>query len=523
MSWDQYHSNGHHPPHPHSLGHAHAQGQHSHLNRVVSSGSASGGSETNFDLSHSSAMGLGINHGPGAGNPSRPPSRTAGASALVGVLSRQASWNSTSEIAQGGGSFIGAQGQSQTQGGNGTRSSPHEMRPGSKGSSSIHSLHHGLSHGHLPSDGNEGLQEDGMDEYYDSLSFVQQDSDDDEDDQGDHLDPVGNAAKGQDGSLETGMRQDSNGPTLPQLHQVLRQQQQLHHGNHHHHLGVGVQSSLVTAGGLTLVPPVFGTAASGSVGGRSSNVAGQENLNGMPTSANPADLMKPMHSQQQQSQQQHPVTHAQGTIGNGLTNVGMLSNGNRSASGSVAQTLQNQQRQQQQQVQQQQQRPQEHQDQSQVRSGTTRGAVPPVSQASFQQIPLTGDRHSQSNQSSSIDLDDELLNSIHEQFSLGATGDSSGFDFEDPAMGMGIGLGMDMDMGVGLDLDMEMDMEMEMVGEDEEPLYVNAKQYGRIVKRRAARARLEELNQLIRERKVGLVVYTELSQSMNKKLIDFFP
>ncbi|KAJ9115145.1 hypothetical protein QFC22_005475, partial [Naganishia vaughanmartiniae] len=36
---------------------------------------------------------------------------------------------------------------------------------------------------------------------------------------------------------------------------------------------------------------------------------------------------------------------------------------------------------------------------------------------------------------------------------------------------------------------------------DEEPLYVNAKQYHRILTRRAARARLEELNQLIRQRK----------------------
>ncbi len=39
---------------------------------------------------------------------------------------------------------------------------------------------------------------------------------------------------------------------------------------------------------------------------------------------------------------------------------------------------------------------------------------------------------------------------------------------------------------------------------DEEPLYVNAKQYHRILKRRAARARLEEMNQLIRQRKVGV-------------------
>lgn len=37
--------------------------------------------------------------------------------------------------------------------------------------------------------------------------------------------------------------------------------------------------------------------------------------------------------------------------------------------------------------------------------------------------------------------------------------------------------------------------------DDQEPLYVNAKQYHRIVKRRAARARLEELNRLVRSRK----------------------
>ncbi|KAI7868352.1 CCAAT-binding transcription factor (CBF-B/NF-YA) subunit B-domain-containing protein [Spinellus fusiger] len=35
----------------------------------------------------------------------------------------------------------------------------------------------------------------------------------------------------------------------------------------------------------------------------------------------------------------------------------------------------------------------------------------------------------------------------------------------------------------------------------EEPLYVNAKQYHRILKRRAARARLEELNKIAKARK----------------------
>ena len=39
---------------------------------------------------------------------------------------------------------------------------------------------------------------------------------------------------------------------------------------------------------------------------------------------------------------------------------------------------------------------------------------------------------------------------------------------------------------------------------DEEPLYVNAKQYYRILKRRVARARLEELHRLSKQRKVSL-------------------
>ena len=45
---------------------------------------------------------------------------------------------------------------------------------------------------------------------------------------------------------------------------------------------------------------------------------------------------------------------------------------------------------------------------------------------------------------------------------------------------------------------------------DEEPLYVNAKQYYRILKRRIARARLEEVHRLSRQRKVRrLVVHRE--------------
>lgn len=41
---------------------------------------------------------------------------------------------------------------------------------------------------------------------------------------------------------------------------------------------------------------------------------------------------------------------------------------------------------------------------------------------------------------------------------------------------------------------------------DEEPLYVNAKQYYRILKRRMARQRLDELHRLSRQRKVCIVV-----------------
>lgn len=56
-------------------------------------------------------------------------------------------------------------------------------------------------------------------------------------------------------------------------------------------------------------------------------------------------------------------------------------------------------------------------------------------------------------------------------------------------------------------------MVMEEEEQDEEPLYVNAKQYHRILKRRSARARLEELRRVVRERKVSLVIpptYTHL-------------
>lgn len=41
---------------------------------------------------------------------------------------------------------------------------------------------------------------------------------------------------------------------------------------------------------------------------------------------------------------------------------------------------------------------------------------------------------------------------------------------------------------------------------DDEPLYVNAKQYYRILKRRVARARLEEVHRLSRQRKVCIIV-----------------
>jgi nuclear transcription factor Y alpha len=51
--------------------------------------------------------------------------------------------------------------------------------------------------------------------------------------------------------------------------------------------------------------------------------------------------------------------------------------------------------------------------------------------------------------------------------------------------------------------DGEGDDDVDPDADNEEPLYVNAKQYHRILKRRTARARLEELNRLSRSRKVS--------------------
>ena len=52
---------------------------------------------------------------------------------------------------------------------------------------------------------------------------------------------------------------------------------------------------------------------------------------------------------------------------------------------------------------------------------------------------------------------------------------------------------------------------------EEEPLYVNAKQYNRILKRRAARAKLEAEGRIPRERKVRLVL-----KKIDSKIFDLF-
>jgi hypothetical protein len=52
--------------------------------------------------------------------------------------------------------------------------------------------------------------------------------------------------------------------------------------------------------------------------------------------------------------------------------------------------------------------------------------------------------------------------------------------------------------------------------DDQEPFYVNAKQYHRIVKRRAARARLEELNRLVRSRKVCSCFFFQITSIPSK-------
>lgn len=67
---------------------------------------------------------------------------------------------------------------------------------------------------------------------------------------------------------------------------------------------------------------------------------------------------------------------------------------------------------------------------------------------------------------------------------------------QQPRMPPGMPMG-GMQMPVGGDM-----MSAAAVVEDE-PLYVNAKQYHRILKRRAARAKLEEQNRISRQRKVS--------------------
>ena len=49
--------------------------------------------------------------------------------------------------------------------------------------------------------------------------------------------------------------------------------------------------------------------------------------------------------------------------------------------------------------------------------------------------------------------------------------------------------------------------ETEVFDRDEQPLYVNAKQYHRILKRRQARARLEACGKIPKERRVGQLVF----------------
>jgi hypothetical protein len=60
-----------------------------------------------------------------------------------------------------------------------------------------------------------------------------------------------------------------------------------------------------------------------------------------------------------------------------------------------------------------------------------------------------------------------------------------------------------------------------IVGGEEESLYVNAKQYERILKRRAARARLQALGQVAKARKVSsFSLSLSLSLSTRHDVID---
>ncbi len=57
---------------------------------------------------------------------------------------------------------------------------------------------------------------------------------------------------------------------------------------------------------------------------------------------------------------------------------------------------------------------------------------------------------------------------------------------------------------------------------EEEPLYVNAKQYNRILKRRAARAKLEAEGRIPRERKVCSEKISLKNNSINFCSVNFF-
>ena len=89
------------------------------------------------------------------------------------------------------------------------------------------------------------------------------------------------------------------------------------------------------------------------------------------------------------------------------------------------------------------------------------------------------------------DEDEEEISMVQQHFG----GPAEHEDYAAEEYGAPIGEFENVDVGVANG--------QEMTGDEHEPLYVNAKQYHRIMKRRAARARLEEMGRLSRQRKVS--------------------
>lgn len=151
------------------------------------------------------------------------------------------------------------------------------------------------------------------------------------------------------------------------------------------------------------------------------------------------------------------------------------------------------------------------------------GTASSTSHSGYGQIHRTSHNQAQAqgrDPLSGVDMDMHGINGLSSQRLgemrgiEGGEGHEQGEDERDHEQGQSLGRGDGADDGDAVDGEdgEQEDQEGQNQDEDgevdnEEPLYVNAKQYHRILKRRMARARLEELNRLSRSRKVSIIVH----------------